>query len=164
MNAYALGPNPQTGAYHCHVDRCLGLDKPADDSYAIQTSGYDKFDVSRRGHDIPVALPHEALHDELTGTPQVLEDLQSLVDRDALPPFYTTHPVVAAAHVAAVVPLAFLCDGAPFLAFWIQKLDRWQTHLGMCFAKEQLVPMRVSRLLRIVSSAECSIGGPSVSW
>ena len=128
MNAYALGPNSQTGAYQRHVDRCLGLDKSADDSYLFQAPGYDKFDVSRSVHDIPVALPREALHDELTGTPQVLDELQSMVDRDALPPTYSTHPVVAAAHGAAVVPLAFYCDGAPFakrdgfLAFWIPNL------------------------------------------
>ena len=34
--AYALGPNSQTGAYQRHVERCLGLDKSADDSYVIQ--------------------------------------------------------------------------------------------------------------------------------
>ena len=51
VNAYAIGPNSQTGTYQRHVDRCLGLDKSADDSYLIQAPGYDKFDV------IPVALP-----------------------------------------------------------------------------------------------------------
>ena len=126
MNAYALGPNSQTGAYQRHVDRCLGLDKSADDSHVIQAPRCDKFDASRSVHDIPVALAHEALHDELTGTPQVLEDLQSLVDCDALPPTNNTHRVVVAAHGAAVVPLAFYCDGAAFaerfLAFWIQNL------------------------------------------
>ena len=45
-------PNSQAGAYQRHVDRCLGLDKSADDSCVIQAPGYDKFDVSRRVHDI----------------------------------------------------------------------------------------------------------------
>ena len=144
MIPYALGPNSQTGAHQRHVDRCLGLDQSADDSYVIQAPGYDKLDVPRSVHDIPVALPHEALHDELTGTPQVLEDLQSLVDRDALPPTYTTHPVVAPAHGAAVVPLAFYCDGAPFaekdgfLAFWIQNLISGSRTLACVLRKSSL--------------------------
>ena len=135
MNAYALGPNSQTGAYQRHVDRCLGFDKSADDSHVMQSSGYDKFDVSRSVHEIPVALPHEALHDELTGTHQVLEDLESLVDRDALPPTYPTHPVV-------VVPLAF--GGAPFakrdglLAFWIENLISGSRTLACVLRKSSL--------------------------
>ena len=36
------------------------------------------------------------------------------------------------------------------------ELDQWQPHLGMCFAKEQVVSVRVSWLLHIVSSAECA--------
>ena len=144
VNAYALGPNSQTGAYQRHVDRCLGLDKSADDSYVIQAPGNDKFNVSRSSHDIPVTLTQEALHDELTGTPQVLDELQSLVDRDALPPTYTTHPVVAAAHWAAVVPLAFFCDGAPFtkrdgfLAFWMQNLISGSRTLACVLRKSSL--------------------------
>ena len=144
VNACALGPNFQTEAYQRHVDRCLGLNNSADDAYAIQAPGYDKFDVSRNVHDIPVALAHEALHDELTGAPQVLEDLQSLVDRDALPPTHTTHPVVAAAHGATVVPLAFHCDGAPFakkdgfLAFWIQNLISGSRTLACVLRKSSL--------------------------
>ena len=120
------------------MDRWLGLDKPADDPYTIQTSGYDKFEVSRRVHDIPVALQHETLHDGLTGTPQVLEDLQSLVDRDALPPSSITHLVVAAAHGTAVVPLAFFCDGALFLAFWIQNLISGNHALACVLRKSSL--------------------------
>ena len=142
VNAYALGPNSQTGAYQRHVDRCLGLDKSADDSYVIQAPRCDKFDVSRSVHDIPVVLPHEALHDELTDTPQVLKDLQSLVDHDALPRTNTTHPVVAAAHGAAVVPLAFFCHGEPFakkfLAFWIQNLISGNRTLPCVLRKKSL--------------------------
>ena len=68
MNVYALGPNSQTGAYQGHVDRCLGLDTSVDDSYVIRAPGYDKFDVSRSVHDIPVALPHGALWIEYVTT------------------------------------------------------------------------------------------------
>ena len=53
VNPCALGPNSQTGAHQRHVDRCLGLDQSADDSYVIQAQGYDKFDVPRSVHDIP---------------------------------------------------------------------------------------------------------------
>ena len=94
-------------------------------------------------HDIPVALPHEALHDELTGTPQVLEDLQSLVDRDAMRQ-HTLHILWSAAHGAAVVPLAFYCDGAPFakrdgfLAFWIQNLISGNRTLACVLRKSSL--------------------------
>ena len=36
-------------------------------------SGYDKFDVTRSVQESPVAMPHEALHDELTSTLQVVK-------------------------------------------------------------------------------------------
>ena len=109
-----------------------------------QQNSKTKFGVHRR-----------VSRDELTGTPQVLEDLQSLVDRDALPLTYTAHPVVVATpRDGSRSTLAFYCDGAPSILD--QEPDERQPHLGTYCATEQLVPMWVSQQLHIVGSAECA--------
>ena len=66
-----LGSHSQTGAHHRQADKCLGLDKSADDPHVFQAPGYDEFDASRSVHDIPIDPPREALHNKLRETPQV---------------------------------------------------------------------------------------------
>ena len=101
-----MKPGVSSGKYQKHVDRVLGFDAAKRDLYSLKVPGHSRGDQgSRTEIDMPIALPHELLDQEVERTPGMFLRLQEALDDQSVPPCYDSHPVVEGS-TEPVLPLA----------------------------------------------------------
>lgn len=92
---------------------------------------------------MPFINAYEALHEEVSNSPELLEELKRGVANGEWPPSYMSHPVAIASEWTAL-PVAFYLDGVPYtnndglLGFWMYNLISSTRHLLGVLRKSKL--------------------------
>ena len=113
----AFAPGKNSGAYSKHFDAVVFESaRDENDFYEVLVPGECRGDASGMLRNVPVIPPHEALWEEVSSTPHLLQRVVEARDNKLLPPAYYDHPVVESAPAEAiVVPTAIYMDGISFV-------------------------------------------------
>eukprot|EP00959_Pyramimonas_sp_CCMP1952_P261292 5462889-Pyramimonas_sp.AAC.1 len=115
VSSFSLRPDAQSGHYQRKIDKVLSDNLAEDGSlYQLWLPMNRRSDASRVVEPQPVIPVHERLWDEMSGSPEIEQQLREMVDQNLLPPSYWSHPVVVShAGPNPVHPVALYLDGVP---------------------------------------------------
>ena len=149
--ALAYQPYAQAGKYSEHFDHAIG--RPEDeDQYWLPLAQADRVSGNRLLVDLATKPLHEALYDELQTSMDAADRLHERLLAGALPPVYTSHPVVLSAPPGVDVhPVAVYMDGIQF--------SRYESAVG-CFGYFVCTGRRhLLAVLRKTELCSCGCGG-----
>ncbi|NCF90771.1 MAG: hypothetical protein GWQ05_07400 [Verrucomicrobiaceae bacterium] len=114
-SSFSLRPDAQSGHYQRKIDKVLSENIAEDGSvYQLCLPMNRRSDASRVVEPHPVLPVHERLWEEISGSPDIKQQLRDMVDQDLLPASYWSHPlVVSHAGTDPVHPVALYIDGVP---------------------------------------------------
>ena len=131
------------GRYQKHLDTLLGFKDSDEKLYHVGYQGHSKYDAARSRHTLPTIPPHEAIADEVSATPDLIDEHARSVATCDWPPAYTDHVVVSST-TATVLPLAVYIDGVPYsrtdsvLGFWVENMASGARHLCVLLRKRNM--------------------------
>ena len=100
------------GKYQKHLGTLLGFKDSDAKLDHVEYQGHSKYDAARSRHTLPTIPPHEAIGEEVSAAPDLIDEHARSVSAGDWPPVYTDHAVVSST-TATVLPLALYIDGVP---------------------------------------------------
>jgi hypothetical protein len=138
-------PDPATGHYQRHVDSALGCSTSIAGWHTVSVPSHSKHDAARTVVDIPVLIPYEELHDEMSASSFAREEVRRQVREQLLPPLFYNHEVRREqGALESDVGVGVFVDGVPtvrkdgVLGFWVINLCTRQRHLCAVLRKRSM--------------------------